>query len=266
MNPATARTHTAASGGLYRTGAAAALLCALLYLVALGVYVAALRVGPPPATVREWFALYESSPVTGLFSLGLADVAIMVLWVPMVLALYGALRISNRDTSFLAAALAFVGIAVFLASNTAFSMLSLSRQFAVPASEPERSLLLAAGEAVLAMSEGTGARYLGMPLAWLAGLILSVVMLRGGAFSRLTAWLGIVGLGLLVASAPMAGYTTTGPASVARNFAVALTYAGGGVLSLAWYLLVALALLRLGRETMGMDRRRRTARRRLEAG
>jgi phosphatidylserine synthase len=99
---------------------------------------------------------------------------------------------------------------------------------------------------MLAISEGTGGQYTGMPIAWLAGLLLSVVMLRSKAFSKATAWVGILGLDFLLVSMPFTGYTATGPATVAVNAIIAVMYIGGGLLSLTWYLLVGLRLFKLG--------------------
>jgi hypothetical protein len=48
----------------------------------------------------------------------------------MFLALYAALRRANKSYMAIAMTLGFVGIAVYFASNTAFSMLSLSDQYA----------------------------------------------------------------------------------------------------------------------------------------
>jgi len=232
---------------LYRIGGAAALICALVYLIALAIYVPANLAGPPPGTVLEWFTLFQTNPLTGLFFLGLADIVIMILWGPMSLALYTALKQANKTWAMFATAFVFVGIAVYLATNTAFSMLSLSHKYAAATTEAEKSIVLAAGQAMIAVSEGTGGQYTGMPLAWLAGLILSAVMLRSEAFSKATAWVGILGLGLLVASMPFATYTTTGPTTAIVSAIVAVTYIGGGLLSLAWYILVGLRLLKLGR-------------------
>ena len=232
----------AASNSLYRVGGAAALICAVIYLITLGVYIPANRAGPPPGTVLEWLTLFQTSPLTALFFLGLADILIMILWGPMALALYSALRQANKTWSIIATAFVFVGMAVYLATNTAFSMLSLSHRYA--AAEGDQAAVVAAGQAMLAVSEGTG-QYTGMPLVWLAGAILSAVMLRSKAFGKATAWVGIVGLGLLVASIPFAGYTTTGPMTAARSAVVAVTYIGGGLLSLVWYILVGLRLLKL---------------------
>jgi len=246
MNKSGAKIADATWNGLYKTGGLAALICALMYLITLGIYVPAYRTGPPPGTVLEWFTLFQANPLTGLFFLGLADIVIMVLWGPMSLALYAALKQSNKTWSLIATTFVFVGIAVYLATNTAFSMLSLSHQYAAATTEAEKSIVLAAGQAMLAVSEGTGGQYAGMPLAWLAGLIFSAVMLRSKAFSKATARVGILGLGLLVASMPFAGYTTTGPTTAVVSAIIAATYIGGGLLSLAWYILVGLRLLKLG--------------------
>jgi len=246
MNKSGAEIADATGNGLCKTGGLAALVCALMYLITLGIYIPAYRTGPPPGTVLEWFTLFQANPLTGLFFLGLADIVIMILWGPMSLALYAALKPSNKTWSLIATTFVFVGMAVYLATNTAFSMLSLSHQYAAATTEAEKSTVLAAGQAMLAVSEGTGGQYAGMPLAWLAGLIFSVVMLRSKAFSKATAWVGILGLGLLLASIPFAGYTTTGPTTAVVSAIIAVTYIGGGLLSLAWYILIGLGLLKLG--------------------
>jgi len=232
--------------GLYGIGGASALVCAVMYFIAMGVYIPANRAGPPPGTVLEWFMLFQTNPLTGLFFLGLADIVIMILWGPMSLALYAALKRFNRTWTTVATAFVFVGMAVYLATNTAFSMLSLSHQYVAATTEAQKSVVLAAGQAILAVSEGTGGQYAGMPLAWLAGLIISVVMLQSQVFSKATAWVGILGLGLLLASIPFAGYTTAGPTTTVVSAIIAVTYIGGGLLSLAWYILVGLRFLKLG--------------------
>jgi hypothetical protein len=235
---------------LYRIGGIAALICALMYIITLIVYIPANLASPPPATVLEWFMVFEDSPITGLFFLGLGDAAIMILWVPMSLALYVVLRKTNKTWTTIALALVFVGIAVFLATNTAFSMLSLSQEYAAASTEAEKSMLLAAGQVMLAVTRGTGL-YTGMELVWFAGLILSVVMLRSESFSKATAWVGTLGLGLLVVGIiGGAHYTSTGEYTAIQGVIVAVQYVGGGLLSLAWYIMVGLRLIKLGRSEM----------------
>jgi hypothetical protein len=218
-----------------------------MYLIAMAIYIPANRAGPPPGAVLEWFTLFQINPLTGLFFLGLADIVIMILWGPMSLALYAVLKQSNKTWAMIATTFVFVGIAVYLATNIAFSMLTLSHEYAAATTEAEKSIVLAAGQAMIALSQGTGGQYAGMPLAWLAGLVLSAVMLRSQAFGKAIAWVGILGLGLLLASVPFAGYTTAAPTTAIVSAIVTVSVIGGGLLSLAWYILVGLRLLKLGR-------------------
>ncbi len=241
------KTVDSSEQSLYTIGGAAALICALMYLITMVIYIPANRAGPPPGTVVEWFTLLQTNPITGLFFLGLADIVIMLLWGPMSLALYAVLKQGNRTWSLIATTFVFVGMAVYLATNVAFSMLSLSHQYAAATTEAEKVIVLAAGQALVAVSQGTGGQYTGMPLAWFAGLILSAVMLRSQAFSKTTAWAGLLGLGLLLASVPFSGYTTAGPPTTVVSAIVAVSFIGGGLLSLAWYILVGQRLLKLGR-------------------
>jgi hypothetical protein len=226
--------------GLSRIGGASALICAGIYFVALGIYIPAYRVGPPPATVVEWFTLFQTRPLTGLFFLGLADILITILWGPMSLALYAVLKGSNQTRAMIALSFVFVGMAVFLATNTAFAMLFLSRQYAAAATEAQRSNLLAAGQALLAVTEG--ARML--PLVPLGAFMLSTVMLSSKVFSKAMAWLGILGFLFLSASGLFAGYATTGPMTAVVSVMVGITYAGGGLLSFVWYILIGLLFLK----------------------
>ena len=88
---------------LYQIGGSAALICAVMYLITLGVYIPANLEGPPPETVLEWFMVFEESSITGLFFLGLGDVVIMILWGPVALALYVVLRRANKTWALIAA-------------------------------------------------------------------------------------------------------------------------------------------------------------------
>ena len=84
---------------------------------------------------------------------------------------------------------ALLGVAVYFASNQAFAMLSLSDPYIVASSEEQRSLLKAAGEALLAINNpGTIYERIGMYvslfLVLLAGLIVSIVLLQGDRLGK----------------------------------------------------------------------------------
>jgi hypothetical protein len=74
----------------------------------------------------------------------------------MFLALCVAFRRASPSAMTIAAALGFVGIAVYLASNQALTMLSLSNQYAAATTDTQRSLLLAAGQVTLAIHHNAG--------------------------------------------------------------------------------------------------------------
>ena len=93
----------------------------------------------------------------------------------------------------------------------------------------------------------TGHLDAGIQLVWMAGPILTVIMLRSKEFCKTTALVGILGLGLLVVGVVGGGhYTSTGEYTVIQSIIVAVQYVGGGLLSLIWYILVGLSLWKLG--------------------
>jgi hypothetical protein len=230
---------------MYKIGGWACLGIALMYLLAMAVYVPAMSQAPPPVTVLEWFTLFQNAPLTGLFYLGLADVLIVILFGPVSLALRAALERVSRTWATIATPLAFVGMAVYLAHNTSFSMLSLSSEYASAATELQQSAILAAGHALISLSRGT-ANAAGLGLVWTAGLIFSILMFGSKEFGSAAASIGVVAFTLLVPSFLFAGYTYGGATAIGATMAY-ITSIGGGLLSLAWYILVGVRLLRTSR-------------------
>jgi hypothetical protein len=144
-------------------------------------------------------------------------------------------------------ALAVLGIATYLATNTALSLLALSGQYAV-AAEAEQAALLAAGQALLALNRfGAGAHpgaggYASLLLVAAGGLLLAVTMLRSGLFRRVTAVVGIV------ANALDLGYCLAYAAAPAAAATLALIFIpAAGLFFMLWHLLVGWRLLRMGR-------------------
>ena len=144
----------------------------------------------------------------------------------------------------IALASGMVGVAVSLATNISLTMLSLSQQYATATSEAQQVALLVAGQAVLATGDplavypATGA-YTSLLLVAVAGLLFSVIMLRGRLFCRATALVGLLASGcdliycLTIAFAP---------------FMRAYLLAAGGLFWMIWHLLVGLRLLKLSKE------------------
>lgn len=183
---------------LYAVGGIAALLSVALVLAAIVTHI----VWPPPpwtpGSAAQWFARFQESWLLGLLGLDLLFVFGLVLGIPLYLALYAALHHADVTVTALAIAAALVGTVLHLVSNTAFEMLALSQAYAAAATEAERAMFLAAGEATLAAYYGT-AFHVSYILGYAARLLIGAVMLRSATFSKTTAYLGIlsgiVGLG-----------------------------------------------------------------------
>ncbi len=172
--------------GLYKLGGVAALIIAVLMLGEVVVY----AVLPRASTVGEHFALFRDNWLAGLLTLDLLGMISYILFVPMILALYMALRRTSESIMLVATALFFVGIADFFATNTAFPVLSLSSQYAAAKTEAERAMFLAAGQAMFTLFNENAflVSYVIVSAAW---AMISGVMLRSNVFSRVTAYAGI---------------------------------------------------------------------------
>ncbi len=182
--------HVAARGrwrGLYRAGGTAALIVVVLLACEIAVF----TIWPQPTTATGYFRLFQRNWLIGLLDLDLLGMIAYVLFVPVVFALYVALRRHGESLMAVATALFFVGISTFFATNTAFSMLSLSSQHAAAETEAQRSTFLAAGEAMLT-SFNVGAFQVSYVIVSTAWLMIAVVMLRSCVFSRATAYSGIL--------------------------------------------------------------------------
>lgn len=237
--------------GLYQTGGIAALLAGVLFRRNIAAEISLFVHHESPAGAGDWFAFLQDNPLLGLVSLNVVDVVNYVLLALMFLALYALLSRSNKSLMAIAAALGFLGIAVYLASNTALSMLSLSNQYAAATSEAQRAGLLGAGEAMLAISRFASAGapgsagYVSLLLVAAAGLITSLVMLRSHAFNRATAYVGIVAAALDLAYC-IAYLFLPGVELLAVFFIPA-----AGLLLMVWHILIGWQLFRLGRAIPG---------------
>lgn len=182
---------------LYKIGGAAALISAVFIPIQVIVFIA----WPPPSTPIGWFTLFQNNRLVGLIDLDLLLVADNVFLVPIFLALYVALSRTSESVMAMATALGVVGIVLFIASNPAFEMLSLSDQYAAATTDAQQSIFVTAGQAMLAEWQGT-AFQVAYVLGSIAGIAIGAVMLRGSIFGKGTAYMGIlanaVGLGYYV--------------------------------------------------------------------
>jgi hypothetical protein len=223
--------------GLYRIGGVAALGIVALIPIQAIVFV----LWPPPTTVVDYFTIFQTNALRGLLDLDLLLIVDQLLIVAVLLGLYTALRQTDESVMLIGTAIGLLGAVLFMVSREAtLSMLSLSQQYAVAASEQERASLVAAGQTLLTVYNGTSFS-VGYFLSGLAMLIVSTVMLRGTVFSHVT---GVAGV--------LAGVTGLVPASMGT---VGFVLSFISLLPLVvWLILVGRRLLQFGsaaeRETL----------------
>jgi hypothetical protein len=212
---------------LYQIGGVASLLIAALVVFAVAAFFI-WPFTPGLASVEDIFSILHTDRLGGLMSLDLPLLVITILGILPTLALYAALNPVNRSSAFAALVLGLIGVAALIPARPLAELVLLSDRFAATPGEPERMRLLAAGETLLALFNGT---------AWIlyalcngtSALISSLLMLRSRFFSRTAAYSGILsGLGGIGAVVPVAG----------PIFALFATF--GGIL---WYALAGRALL-----------------------
>jgi len=215
--------------GLYRTAATSAVLTAVCIPIQVVLYIA----WPPPAShaVADWFGLFNRSPLMGLVSMDLVMMVEQVLLVPLVIALWVALRGTSESLMILAAPLWLAGSFLIVASNTGFEMLSLSHGYAAAATDTSRAAYLAAGQGMLAS-------YFDMGTSFVLGYVISSVggLLAGAAMLSANAWRAS-GRVLLVG-------TALGLCIFLPVIGIGLSLLSVLVMA-AWYVLVAMRLVRL---------------------
>ena len=193
-----------------------------------------------PQDAAGRFAELVARPLLGLYNLDLLNLVNTLLMVPALYACWLALR---REGSAAGLALVFgiVATAVFVANNSALAMLGLSGDWA-RSDASRRALLAAAGEALLAKgAHGSPGVLPGFILSTIANLILSRAMLRTRAFGMAAGILGIAGNLLLGAYLILVTFLPQ-----VRDMALAFA-APGGLLAIAWMLMMALRLFRFSR-------------------
>ena len=148
-----------------------------------------------PSTPLDWFTLLRTNRFVGLLLLNAFDLVNYALVGLMYFGVYSALRRSHKGYLAFAMGLSVVGTAVYFTSNQAFGLLSLSNQYYAATGEPQKSLILAAGQSALTVNDpvvfGTGT-FWGFMFLYLAGMVISLVMLQGKVFDKWTASIGIV--------------------------------------------------------------------------
>lgn len=227
---------------IYKLGGVAALTAVLIGLLEIAItFLPGGNV--TQETVIEWFMLFQENWFMGLRNLGLLNILLNSMGILTFFALYAAHRqTAYKPYAMLAMIIAFLGVGVFYATNRAFAMLYLSNQYAIASSDAQQAVLEAAGLSMLSVGQShSPGTFMGFFLSEVAGIIISIVMLRGEIFSKTAAYAGILGFSLLLVFEMLSSFVT------GLNVITMLLAGLGGILSMLWYLLIARRLFQLSR-------------------
>jgi len=195
-----------------------------------------------PQNAVDRFAQFHSNPLLGLYNLDLLNTTTAVLMIPTYFALYGAHRGGENVFVKFSMVLFIIGTAVFVSNNVALPMLELSQNYFDAATESQKLLYSAAGETLLAQGvHGSAGAFIGFVLSILATLCMSIGMLKGKIFGKVTSYLGIAGSVLLLIYIVFVTFVPE-IASIAMMIA-----APGGICSLAWMIMFTRKLVQLKR-------------------
>jgi len=223
---------------IYTVGGVAGLIVAALLVLEFIIFIIWPQPSwPQPNSVLDWFALFERNRLIGLLDMDLLGVVAYLLLIPTLLALYFALRRVSAAFAAIATVLFFMGTAMYLATNTLFAMLALSHQYAAATSDAQRSVTLAAGQALLTIFY-VSAFQESYVIVSVALLIISIVMLRGDVFTKSTAYAGIVA-NVCAIGTVFIGQVALVPSAILAFLSV--------VFLAIWFFLIGRRLLRLGR-------------------
>jgi hypothetical protein len=242
---AAAQTLDSSWKSLCKIGGVAALIATALFIGDIVILIAGNGMF---SSANSWFTLMQNDRVAGLLQLFFTDLVGVALMYPIFFALYAALKRTNEVYAAFATGLAFVGLAIVLATNMNYSMLYLNDQYAAATTTAQRAQIVTAGESFVAMLNGTGPLMGGLFVEG-AFVIISLSMLRSNVFSKRIAYLGLVAHGLdVVHSLAMLVLAPTFGIVFASTVGGTLLWIGG-TLQLIWYPLVGRRLIQLGRDT-----------------
>ena len=213
----------------YRVGGIAALVLAVAYIIIVPLYA---RVGAPPTGGEAWFHYLPGKTTIWWAILGLS-VLTDLLFVPVALALYLALKEINKNAMLLATA--FVGLFVVLDLAVTWthyaSILVLYSNYSRAADDVQRAgYIAAANYASAVLASPLEIVYAIVTLSF-GILVIGFVMLRG-VFNKITAYLGVA----------------TGILGIVSLAGFSLTIIMNALFATAWVLLVGYRLYRLAQK------------------
>jgi len=200
---------------LYKIAAIAAIVSEAVIFLGLVTYFI-WPYAPGDKTTESIYLLLQNNILGGLISLDLFLLVGNLFSITLFLALYISLKQVNESYALTALALGLIGVVLLIPARPIFELYSLSEAYATAATQAARSQYLAAGDALLALFDGTG-WFMNTLLGALSLSISSILMLRSNIYSKSTAYVGIItnvavcgffipGIGILLLFLSLPGY------------------------------------------------------------
>ncbi len=227
---------------IYLFGGCAALIafCGTLFDIIFG-SVTTGSLSELPQTAIERFHEFQGNWFLGLYHLDLLNAIIALIMIPVFFALFAIHQ--RRDIAFsgLALTICYVGTIIFVTTNTALPMMELSEKYFLATEESQKTLIAAAGEALLVRGEhGSPGVFLGFLISTLGSVSMAILMLKGKVFKKTVSWFGILGHSSLLVYIILVTFIPE-----IQNIAVAVA-APGGIMALLWVLLIGIQLIKFG--------------------
>lgn len=146
---------------------------------------------PGRITTADIFASIQTDWLGGLVALDFLLLLGNLVSILVFVALYVALKQVNESYALIALVVGLVGLAAIIPSRPIAEMFSLSHLYTTAATEAEQNHYLAAGEALLALFNGS-AWIINTILGTISLLISALLMLRSTIFGKATAYVGII--------------------------------------------------------------------------
>ena len=175
---------------LYKMAGLAAIVSELVILLGIVTYFI-WPFAPGVKSTESILLLLKSNPLGGLISLDLFLFVGNLFSILLFLALYVSLKPINASYALLALVVGLISVVLLIPSRPLVELVSLSTQYGNATSAAARAQYLATGDALLAAFNGTG-WFLNTLLGGISLVISSLLMLRGGIYSKATAIVGII--------------------------------------------------------------------------
>ena len=161
--------------------------------------------------------------------------------IPIYLAFNMAFRTERPTLVAFASIFFFIGVAIYLSSNTVFALYAVSGQYAT-ATTAQKPVLEAAGQSLLQQgADLTPGTFFGLFLTQMAGFLVTSAMLRGKIFGKWIGWTGLTGYGIMTVFFILTAFFPE------QYSAALLIAAPGGLILMTYEIMLARKFFQLGK-------------------